>query len=111
VGRLGNAVQAAALEKGRAEGLKPRVYTHPIGLHGHAAGAFVGLPDHQEGVVEKGEYPVHPDTAYSIELSVTVPIPEWGGQEVTLGLEENALFSPTRSVFLDGRQTTFHVVR
>jgi Xaa-Pro aminopeptidase len=111
VGRLGNEVQAAALEKGRAEGLKPRVYTHPIGLHGHAAGAFVGLPDHQEGVVEKGEYPIHPDTAYSIELSVTIPIPEWGGQEVTLGLEENALFSPIRSVFLDGRQTTLHVIR
>jgi len=111
VGRSGNEVQAAALEKGRAEGLKPRVYSHPIGLHGHAAGAFVGLPDRQNGVPEKGEYPIHPDTAYAIELSVTVPVAEWGGQEVQFSLEQEGFFSPGRSRFIDGRQTAFHLVR
>ena len=110
-GRLGNEVQAAALQKGRAEGLAPRVYTHPIGLHGHAAGAFVGLPEYQDGVPEKGEYPVHLDTAYSIELSVRTPIPEWGGQEVVFGLEQNALISASGTRFLDGRQTALHLVR
>lgn len=111
LGRTGNEVQAAALEKGRAEGLKPRVYTHPIGLHGHAAGAFVGLPDYQNGVPEKGEYPIHADTAYAIELSVTVPVKEWGGQEVQFSLEQEGFFSPGRSRFIDGRQTAFHLVR
>jgi Xaa-Pro aminopeptidase len=110
-GRLGNDVQAAALAKGRAEGLGPRVYTHPIGLHGHAAGAFVGLPDYQDGVPEKGEYPVHLDTVYSIELSVTSAIPEWNGQEVSFGLEQNAFLSAAGASFLDGRQTTLHLVR
>jgi hypothetical protein len=110
VGRTGNDVQAAALEKGRAEGLKPRVYSHPIGLHGHAAGAFVGLPDRQNGVPEKGEYPIHPDTAYAIELSVTVPVPEWGGQEVQFSLEQEGFFSPGHARFIDGRQTAFHLV-
>lgn len=110
-GRLGNEVQAAALQKGRAEGLQPRVYTHPIGLHGHAAGAFVGLPDYQDGVAEKGEYPVHLETTYSIELSVKTLIPEWGGQEVQFGLEQNAFISTSGWRFLDGRQTTLHLVR
>jgi len=110
-GRLGNEVQAAALQKGRAEGLEPRIYTHPIGLHGHAAGAFVGLPEYQEGVPEKGEYPVHLETAYSIELSVRTPIPEWGGQEVVFSLEQDAFISASGSRFLDGRQTTLHLVR
>lgn len=111
IGRTGNEVQAAALERGRAEGLKPRVYTHPIGLHGHAAGAFVGLPDRQDGVPEKGEYPIHLDTAYSIELSVTGAVPEWGGQEVVFALEQDAFFSATGPQFLDGRQTVFHIIR
>jgi Xaa-Pro aminopeptidase len=110
-GRLGNEVQAAALQKGRAEGLQPRIYTHPIGLHGHAAGAFVGLPDYQEGVPEKGEYPVHLETAYSIELSVKTPIPEWNGQEVVFSLEQNAFISSSGARFLDGRQTSLHLVR
>ena len=110
-GRLGNEVQAAALVKGRAEGLKPRVYTHPIGLHGHAAGAFVGLPDRQGGVPEKGEYPIHAETAYSIELSVNVPIPEWGGQEIRAGIEQEAFFDGQSMRFIGGRQTAFHIVR
>ncbi len=110
-GRLGNEVQAAALRKGRAEGLEPRIYTHPIGLHGHAAGAFVGLPEYQDGVPEKGEYPVHLETAYSIELSVRTPIPEWGGQVVVFGLEQDAFISASGSRFLDGRQTALHLVR
>lgn len=111
VGRLGNEVQAAALAKGRGEGLKPRVYTHPIGLHGHGAGAFVGLPDRQEGVVEKGEYPIHAETAYSIELSVQAQVPEWGGQEIRVSLEQEGFFSGTETRFIGGRQTEFHLVR
>ena len=109
--RTGNEVQAAALAKGRAEGLKPRVYTHPIGLHGHGAGAFIGLPDRQAGVPEKGEYPMHVGTAYSIELSVQAPIPEWGGQEIRVGLEQEGFFSETGVRFIGGRQTEFHLVK
>ncbi len=111
VGRLGNEVQAAALAKGRAEGLNPRVYTHPIGLHGHGAGAFIGLPDRQDGVVEKGEYPMHAETAYSIELSVQAQIPEWGNQEIRVPLEQEGYFSGSDSRFIGGRQTEFHIVR
>jgi Xaa-Pro aminopeptidase len=110
VGRLGNEVQVAALAKGRAEGLKPRVYTHPIGLHGHGAGAFVGLPDRQNGVVEKGEYPIHAQTAYSIELSAQASVPEWGGQEIPVALEQEGYFSGTDMRFIGGRQTEFHLV-
>ena len=110
VGRLGNDVQAAALAKGRAEGLKPRVYTHPIGLHGHGAGAFIGLPDRQNGVVEKGDYPMHAETAYSIELSVQAQIPEWGDQEIRVPLEQEGYFSGTSARFIGGRQTAFHLV-
>jgi Xaa-Pro aminopeptidase len=111
LGRTGNEVLAAALAKGRAAGLEPRIYTHPIGLHGHGAGAFIGLPDRQDGVPEKGEYSMHIDTAYSIELSVTAPIPEWDGQRVELPLEQEAFFSKEGVRFIGGRQTELHLVR
>ena len=110
LGRTGNDVQAAALDRGRAEGLEPRVYTHPIGWRGHGAGAFIGLPEYQDGVAEKGEYPMHIDTAYSIELSVDEPIPEWGGQVVRFGLEQEAFFSAEGVRFIGGRQTELHLV-
>jgi methionine aminopeptidase len=111
LGRTGNEVLAAALAKGRQEGLEPRIYTHPIGLHGHGAGAFIGLPDRQDGVPEKGEYPMRIDTAYSIELSVTTAIPEWDGQKVELPLEQEAFFSKDGVKFIGGRQTELHLVR
>ena len=32
------------------EGLKPSIYTHPIGYHGHGAGTTLGMWDAQGGV-------------------------------------------------------------
>jgi hypothetical protein len=82
------------------------VYSHPIGLHGHAAGPTIGLWDQQGGVPGAGDYAVFPDTAYSIECSVRFDVPEWDGQEVSFMLEEDAWFDGERVEFLDGRQTS-----
>lgn len=104
-GRTGNEVLRAAREAARAEALDFLIYTHPIGLHGHAAGPTIGLWDAQEGVPGQGDYPLHPDTAYSIELQARAPVPEWGGQTVQAMLEEDAWFDGEACTFLDGRQT------
>ena len=42
VGRTGNDVFQSALAKARAEGLNPRIYSHPIGSYGHGAGTTIG---------------------------------------------------------------------
>ncbi len=55
VGRTGNQVLAAALARAKAEGLRPQIYSHPLGVHGHAAGAPVGLTDKQDGVPGEGD--------------------------------------------------------
>ncbi|MGH9392058.1 MAG: M24 family metallopeptidase, partial [Vicinamibacteria bacterium] len=49
-GRTGNEILKAALEQAKREGIRPSIYTHPIGFHGHAAGPTIGLWDRQEGV-------------------------------------------------------------
>lgn len=110
-GRTGNEVLASALKAARAAGLKPSIYTHPLGVHGHAAGPTIGLWDQQGGVPGQGDYPLYYDTCYSIELNAKVAVPEWGGQEVTIALEEDAAFTRAGAWFLDGRQTALYCVR
>ncbi|MDJ0497369.1 MAG: M24 family metallopeptidase [Acidimicrobiia bacterium] len=109
-GRTGNEILAATLRHCAEEGLDAAIYTHPIGLHGHAAGPTIGLWDQQGGVAGGGDYPVHPDTAYSIELSATTPVTEWDGQVVRFMLEEEAFFDGQNIAFLDGRQTEIWLI-
>jgi Xaa-Pro aminopeptidase len=110
-GLTGNQVLAAALKKAKDEGLKPSIYTHPLGVHGHAAGPTIGLWDMQGGVPGLGDYPIFLDTAYSIELNVRAAVPEWGGQEVQIALEQDATFTRAGARFLDERQTRLHLIR
>ncbi|MHC4263944.1 MAG: M24 family metallopeptidase [Planctomycetota bacterium] len=110
-GRSGNEVLALARAQAEAEGLVPSVYTHPLGLHGHGAGATIGLWDRQDGVPGRGDYPVRASTAWSIELNVTVPVPEWGGQTVRIMLEEDAFFDGEQVRYIDGRQRSLMLIR
>ncbi|WP_082765598.1 MULTISPECIES: M24 family metallopeptidase [unclassified Phenylobacterium] len=109
VGETGNAVLAAARAKAIAKGLKPSIYTHPLGYHGHAAGPAIGMWDDQDGVPH-GEFKVHADTAWSIELSAFAPVPEWGGQEVPFRTEEDAFYDGKSVRYLDGRQTALTLI-
>lgn len=85
------------------EGLKPSIYTHPIGFHGHAAGTTLGMWDSQGGVPGDGDYPLQLNTAYSIELNAATYIEEWG-KEIRIMLEEDAYFDESGVWYIDGRQ-------
>jgi hypothetical protein len=102
-GRTGNEVLAMSLREAKDEGLKPSIYTHPIGYHGHAAGTTLGMWDKQDGVPGDGDYPLHLNTAYSIELNNATYIEEWG-KEIRIMLEEDAYFDSTGVWYIDGRQ-------
>jgi hypothetical protein len=93
-----------------ARGLKPSIYSHPIGYHGHGAGTSIGFWDNQ-GPSPQGEYRLRANTAWSIELSAKAPVPEWGGQEVEFRSEEDAFFDGNSVRYLDGRQTEFHLIK
>ncbi|GAB4512479.1 MAG: M24 family metallopeptidase [Anaerolineae bacterium] len=110
VGRTGNEVLKAALERAQAEGLQSTIYSHPLGYHGHAAGPTIGLWDRQGGVPGAGDYHIFDDTAYSVELNNVYAVPEWDGQEVRIALEEDALLTGGQMQWLDGRQTTLHLI-
>jgi Xaa-Pro aminopeptidase len=109
-GRTGNEILKEALEKARADGLKPQIYTHPLGVHGHAAGPTIGLWDQQGGVPGRGDYPLYPDTCYAIELNAKKEIPEWDNQEVRMSLEQDAWWTGDQLIFMAGRQKKLHLI-
>lgn len=108
-GKTGNEILKQAREAAITEGLKPTIYTHPIGYHGHGAGTTLGMWDSQQGVAGDGDYPLHLNTAYSIELNNAVFIEAWG-KEIRIMLEEDAMFDKTGVWYLNGRQQELHLI-
>ena len=109
-GLTGNALLAKSLNDAKNKGLKATIYSHPIGHHGHAAGPTIGMWDNQHGTPGSGDYPLHANTAYSIELNVAVDIPAWGN-EIRIMLEEDGYFDGTKFHYLNGRQQQLHLIR
>ena len=110
VGRNGNEILRMSLQQARDEGLEPIIYTHPIGLHGHAAGTTIGMWDQQDGVPGSGDYLMQANTAYSIELNALVDVPEWGEEPLPMKLEEDGFFDGQRFDYIAPRQTKYHVI-
>ena len=108
-GKTGNQMLLAALEQSKKEGINGTIYSHPIGVHGHAAGPTIGLWDQQKGVPGPGDYPLLANTAYSIELNAAVEIPEWK-KIVRIMLEEDGFFDGKTFRYIDGRQTEIYTI-
>ena len=108
-GRTGNETLAMALEAGRAEGLRPQIYTHPLGLYGHSAGTTFGMWDAQEGVPGSGDWPLHENTVYAIELNTKVYIKAWE-KDIRVMLEEAGYFGPDGFAYVNKRQTKLYLI-
>ena len=109
MGVTGNEILRKALKQGKAEGLRPSIYTHPLGTYGHSAGTTLGMWDSQGGVPLTGDSPLHHDTAYAIELNTTVYIPEWE-KDIRIMLEVPGFFGKEGFRYINGRQTELLLV-
>lgn len=111
-GKSGNEALAEALTTIKAAGINGTIYTHPIGDHGHGAGPLIGLWDRQQGVPGRGDVPILPSMWFSIELSGQTKIPEWGGQPLWVGQEEDAYVDADGKIdWVLERQTDYHLVK
>ena len=110
-GRTGNEILRKSLEQARKEGIRAMCYCHPIGPFGHGAGPCVGLFDNQRFVPGHGQNVMHDDTCYALELNITQSIPEWGGQDACMMLEETIAFTGGETYFLDDKRAILRFLR
>ncbi len=96
----------------RPEPLDGTIYSHPVGLHGHAAGPLIGMWDLQDGVPGRGDAKVTPRMWFAVELQATRAVPEWNRQRLRSGQEEDAVVDE-RGVarWAYRRQAAYHLVR
>ena len=108
-GKTGNELLLESLEQAKKEDIVASIYSHPIGVHGHAAGPTIGMWDQQKGIAGPGDYPLYENTTYSIELNVAVEIQEWK-KIIRIMLEEDGLYNGRSFGYLDGRQTEIFTI-
>jgi Xaa-Pro aminopeptidase len=111
-GLSGNELLARVLAKAKAQGIpNPKIYSHSLGYFLHEPGPLIGLPWEQENIPGRGDVRLVPCSCFTAELSVAMPVPGSGGENFNFPLEQVVYFSGKGAIFLDGRQTTFHLVR
>ncbi len=99
VGRTGNEVFLSSVEQGKAEGIRPVLYTHPLGLFGHSCGPTIGLWNDQGPVYPAGELAVHEHTSYALELS-TIEYLEMYERDTYIYTEESVVLVDGHVEFL-----------
>jgi len=103
LGVSGNETLKKSLTEAKKEGLRPQIYTHPLGTFGHSAGTTFGMWDSQQGVPIRGDYPLQLNTSYAIELNTKVYIPQWK-KDIRIMLEEAGFYGENGFRYVNGRQ-------
>ena len=108
-GLTGNQILLKSLAEAKAEGLRPSIYTHPLGTYGHSSGPTIGMWDSQGGVPGGGDYILYPNTVYAIELNTTVFIPEWD-KDIRIMLEEAGFWGADGFRYVNERQESIRPI-
>ncbi len=112
--KTGKEITDSAMRKAGDEGLRPLIYSHPVGFHGHGAGCQMDarpLERAPEGIDDQMEYPLFYNTVYAIEFSSTTSVPEWDGEDVRIGFEEDAVFTLEGCTWVDGHQAKMLLIK
>lgn len=114
-GRTGHVVWSEVMEWGRSRGYgtgapvaggsvptstEPEigVYCHSVGSAVHDAGARIG--PHEPGWGPRVTYKLEANCWYALEFHVSLPVPEWGGRTVKVGIEEPVLLGESGPEYL-----------
>jgi hypothetical protein len=76
----------------------------------HEPGPLIGLPWEQERCPGRGDVPLDYGNAFTMELSVAAPVPEWDGADLRLSVEEDVVFTRSGCAVVGPRQTDFAVL-
>ena len=108
-GAKGFEVYDATMADMKKLGIEAMIYSHSVGNQGHALGASI---DFRRPVTGTDLEPPFREGSYtSIELNTSTPVPEWGGQKVTIMMEDDAYLTREGMKWFRPRQTAFYLIR
>ncbi|HKG45345.1 MAG TPA: M24 family metallopeptidase [Pyrinomonadaceae bacterium] len=108
-GAQGFEVYEATMADMKKLGIEAMIYSHSVGNQGHALGASIDFRRPAAGAPSE---PAFREGSYtSIELNTTTAVPEWGGQKVTIMMEDDAYLTKDGMKWFRARQTAFYLIR
>ena len=108
-GAKGFEVYDATMADMKKLGIEAMIYSHSVGTQGHALGASIDFRRPTSGAPSE---PAFREGSYtSIELNTSTPVPEWGGQKVTIMMEDDAYLTRDGMKWFRPRQTAFYLIR
>ena len=108
-GVKGFEVYDASMADMKREGIEAMIYSHSVGTQGHALGASIDFRRQSAGT--SIEPPFREGSYTAIELNTSTPVPEWGGQKVTIMMEDDAYLTKEGMKWFRPRQTSFYLIR
>lgn len=108
-GAKGFEVYEATMANMKTAGIEAMIYSHSVGNQGHALGASIDF--RRPAVGAPAEPPFREGSYTSIELNTSTPVPEWGGQKVTIMMEDDAYLTKEGMKWFRPRQTAFYLIR
>jgi Xaa-Pro aminopeptidase len=108
-GAKGFEVYDATMADMKTGGIEAMIYSHSVGNQGHALGASVDFRRPAAGAVV--EPPFREGSYTSIELNTSTAVPEWGGQKVTIMMEDDAYLTKDGMKWFRPRQMSFYIIR
>jgi Xaa-Pro aminopeptidase len=110
-GQTGDQLLNRILSNAREQGIpNPKVYSHSLGYYLHEPGPLIGLPWEQTSNPGRGEVPLAYNTTFTMELSIADAVPEWEGQLVNFGVEQDVCFSATGCYPLKPLQSAYYLI-
>lgn len=107
----GNQLLSNILARAHLENIpNPKIYSHSLGHLLHEPGPLIGLPWEQNSCSGRGDVKLEYNYCFTMELSVTAPLPEWNNQDLRMSMEEDVVFKKSGCRIIDGRQTEFYLV-
>ena len=108
-GAKGYEVYDATMADMKNVGIEAMIYSHSVGTQGHALGASVDFRRPSAGAPTE---PAFREGSYtSIELNTSTAVPEWGGQKVTIMMEDDAYLTKDGMKWFRPRQTAFYLIK
>jgi len=107
----------------KSRGITAMVYSHPLGNQGHALGASINARPAQPAAKPAEAAAAKPNpnapppaklrlgSYLAMELNTSTPVPEWGGQAVTMMAEDPVYLTPDGWKFFRPRQEWLYLVK